>query len=52
VVDADPPSELEHAIHLHRAGRIAEAEGLYRATLSVRPDDRNALNLLGIFDPD
>ena len=35
------------AVGLHRAGRLAEAEGIYRQVLSVNPREANVLQLLG-----
>jgi tetratricopeptide (TPR) repeat protein len=37
------------AIEHHRAGRLAEAEGIYRRILAVQPDCFDALNNLGII---
>jgi protein O-GlcNAc transferase len=51
---AIPPqaSELEYALQQavfhHRAGRLSEAERLYRGILQVRPDDAGTNNALGI----
>ncbi len=43
------PDELfRHALGLQGAGRIAEAEGLYRQVLAHAPDHANAMFLLGI----
>jgi tetratricopeptide (TPR) repeat protein len=41
-----PPS-IEQALRLHQAGRLAEAASLYQAILAARPDDFDALQLLG-----
>jgi len=38
---------LQVAIAHHQAGRLTEAESIYRQILSVRPDHAEALNLLG-----
>ncbi|MFO1083927.1 MAG: tetratricopeptide repeat protein [Reyranellaceae bacterium] len=38
---------LETALALHRRGQTAEARQLYEAILAVRPDDFEALHLLG-----
>jgi tetratricopeptide (TPR) repeat protein len=43
---ADP---LPRAIALHQAGKLDQAEGLYRAALAVEPDNVNALHLLGVL---
>jgi Tetratricopeptide repeat len=51
---AIPPqaSELEYALQQavfhHRAGRLSEAERLYRGILQVRPDDAGTNNALGV----
>jgi protein O-GlcNAc transferase len=37
------------AVQHHQAGRLAEAEGLYRKILSVQPDHADALHLLGVI---
>jgi tetratricopeptide (TPR) repeat protein len=37
------------ALRLHQAGRLAEAEALYRRTLISRPDHPDALHLLGVI---
>lgn len=42
----NPGRTLQEAIHLHQAGRLDEAEALYRKTLSVRPKEADALSLL------
>ena len=33
----------------HQAGRLAEAETLYRETLALKPDHADALHLLGVL---
>lgn len=43
-----PEQALTVASDLHRGGRLDEAEGLYRQILAVRPDDPDALHLLGV----
>lgn len=40
---------LREAIQHHRAGRLGEAERLYRAVLQSNPDHPDALNLLGMI---
>ncbi len=40
--------QLETAIQLHGAGRLAEAEVAYLQILRARPDEVNALHLLGM----
>ena len=39
--------ELDRAWELHRAGRLAEAEQVYRAILGVDPNQPDALQMLG-----
>lgn len=39
--------DLQAALAHHKAGRFAEAEAMYRASLSQRPDDPKLLHLLG-----
>lgn len=39
---------LQDGLAHHRAGRLAEAEALYRRILSVHPDHPDTLNLLGL----
>ena len=36
-------------LRLHQAGRLIEAEALYRRTLATRPDHSDALHLLGVI---
>jgi protein O-GlcNAc transferase len=43
----DVPRTVHQALDLHRQGRIAEAERLYAAVLAVRPDNIDALQMLG-----
>jgi len=40
--------QLQVAVAHHQAGRLREAETIYRSILSERPDDPNALYLLGV----
>jgi len=40
---------IESALQHHRAGRLAEAESIYRQVLSVCPDEQNCLHLLGVI---
>ena len=44
---ADPQALLQQGLALHRQGKLAEAEALYRQALQVQPDAPEALNLLG-----
>jgi predicted O-linked N-acetylglucosamine transferase (SPINDLY family) len=46
--DVIPP--LKRGFDLHRAGRLAEAEALYREVLSTQPDHADALHLLGVIE--
>jgi tetratricopeptide (TPR) repeat protein len=46
---ARPAVLLEQAIGLHRAGRMAEAEALYRQVLGVNPRHVDALGGLGLL---
>jgi len=41
------PQSLTVALQLHRSGRFAEAESVYRERLESQPHDIDALNLLG-----
>ena len=40
---------LNEAIRLHQAGRLSQAEALYRRLLEVQPNNADALNLLGML---
>ena len=40
---------LDAALALHRDGRLSDAEALYRRALAERPDDAEALHLLGML---
>jgi protein O-GlcNAc transferase len=42
-------TNLAQALEHHRAGRLAEAEGLYRAILEAFPQHPDALHLLGVI---
>ena len=42
-----PDPRLKKAVRHHRAGRLSEAENLYRAILADRPDDADANHNLG-----
>lgn len=39
---------LQEAVQHHQAGRLGEAERIYRVILQVEPDNADALNLLGM----
>jgi protein O-GlcNAc transferase len=43
------PHALAQALELHRQGNLAGAEQLYAAVLAVRPDNFDALHLLGVI---
>jgi len=43
-----PGEYVKAAMAHHRAGRLAEADSLYRKALAVDPDDSDALQLLGV----
>src|SRR2546423_12049635 len=46
---SDPQSPtLESALALHQSGQIATAAAAYRRLLEAKPDDPNALHLLGV----
>jgi predicted TPR repeat methyltransferase len=42
-------SMIEHAVELHRAGRLAEAETVYLHLLRLKPNDADALHFLGLL---
>lgn len=42
-------SPIMQALSLHQAGRLDEAAALYRAILGARPDEPDALHLLGLI---
>jgi predicted TPR repeat methyltransferase len=43
------PQALETALQAHRAGRLAEADALYRQILSAEPFHADALHFLGVI---
>jgi len=45
----DIPRAMQQALELHHQGRTAEAEQLYAAVLAVRPDQFDALQMLGVI---
>jgi protein O-GlcNAc transferase len=45
----DVPRTVHQALELHHQGRLAEAEQLYSAVLAVRPDNIDALQMLGVI---
>jgi tetratricopeptide (TPR) repeat protein len=40
---------FDRAVALHQAGRLPEAEELYRAILNAKPDDFDCLHLIGVI---
>jgi tetratricopeptide (TPR) repeat protein len=46
---APPARVLETAVNHHRAGRLQEAEALYRQVLQTTPDQPDALHFLGVI---
>jgi protein O-GlcNAc transferase len=45
----NPASEMQVAVEHHQAGRLAEAERIYRQVLAQQPDHAGALHLLGVL---
>jgi len=45
---AAPTPALQQAVQLHQAGRLAEAEAIYRRILAEQPQHPDALHLLGL----
>jgi hypothetical protein len=43
------PHALAQALQLHHQGRLAEAEPLYAEILKVRPDQFDALQMMGLI---
>ena len=41
--------QLQSGLSHHQAGRLAEAERIYRQILAQQPDHAEALNLLGVL---
>jgi tetratricopeptide (TPR) repeat protein len=44
-----PPNPIDIALQHHQAGRLADAETLYRQVLAAQPNHAGALHLLGIL---
>src|SRR3989337_4083779 len=44
----EPDPAMARALEHHRAGRLAEADAIYRAILKARPNDADALYLQGL----
>ena len=40
---------FKQAVHLHRAGRLAEAEQCYRQILTTAPNHSDSLHMLGVL---
>lgn len=47
--DFRPQKHIERAMALHRAGKLSEADALYRKVLDVQPDHPDALHLSGVI---
>ena len=47
-MSAPGPQDLERALRTHRAGRLEEAEALYRDLLQATPEDAQLRHLLGV----
>jgi Flp pilus assembly protein TadD len=47
--DAATPEVITIARHHHQAGRLADAEAVYRRVLETQPDHPDALHLLGLI---
>jgi tetratricopeptide (TPR) repeat protein len=45
----NPAQPLDQAMKIHRAGRLAEAEALYRQILAAEPGNARAMQLLGVI---
>ena len=45
----DASEQLKRAVALHQSGKLSEAEALYRSVLDQRPDDFDALHLIGVI---
>src|SRR5580693_1851569 len=43
------PQAFDLALQRHRAGRLADAEALYRQILAAQPNHADALHLLGLI---
>ena len=41
-------SDIDQALAHHQAGRLLQAEAIYRRILKAQPDDADALHLLGV----
>jgi tetratricopeptide (TPR) repeat protein len=46
---SNPAPSLDHAFALHKAGRLADAENIYRQILAVDPGHFDCLHLLGLI---
>ncbi len=45
----EPGAALRAAIQHHQAGRLGQAEALYRQVLQAQPQNPDALHLLGVI---
>ena len=48
-VDTSIPKAIQAALEHHQAGRLPQAEAIYRQILQVAPDHPDALHLLGVI---
>ena len=48
-IGMSPAQAFQVAIEHHQAGRLGEAEGIYRQILAVQPQHADALHLLGVI---
>ncbi|MES2354466.1 MAG: tetratricopeptide repeat protein [Pseudomonadota bacterium] len=48
-VNVSPPVPLQDALAHHQAGRLPEAEAIYRQILQMQPNDADAHHLLGVI---
>ena len=48
----DPQAALNHAMELHRVGKLAEAENLYRQLLQHFPQATDLIHLIGLVEVD
>jgi tetratricopeptide (TPR) repeat protein len=49
IAAANEASQLAEALAIHQAGRLADAERVYRNILAARPDHFDCLHLLGVI---
>ena len=48
-ISIDIPAEMKTAMQYHQAGRLQEADAIYRKVISVEPNHPDALHMLGLF---